>query len=94
MYSAVGIENRTSEVSVKNYYIKKGLDEPLKHMLVEDLAALDHLTEETILKELEARMKSGQFHTFIGDILLVLNPNESQNIYGIEVSKGLSFSGH
>lgn len=55
-------------------------------MNVEDLAALDRLTEDSILKELQARMKQNQFQTFIGDILLVLNPNERQDIYGEEVS--------
>lgn len=54
-------------------------------MLVEDLAALENLTEETILDELHERLKQGSFQTFVGDILLVLNPNEEHDIYGAHV---------
>lgn len=55
-------------------------------MHTEDLAALDHITEDIILDELHHRLQLGQFHTFVGDILLVLNPNEDQDIYGPEVN--------
>ena len=55
-------------------------------MFTEDLAALENLTEESILNELHERLRLGFFHTFIGDILLILNPNEEQDIYGLNVS--------
>ncbi|XP_057334569.1 neither inactivation nor afterpotential protein C-like isoform X2 [Microplitis mediator] len=57
-------------------------DEVSKIMLTEDLASLRVLTEESILTELYQRLHQGDFHTFVGDILLVLNPNELQDIYG------------
>lgn len=53
----------------------------MEDLLVEDLAALERITENTILEVLEARAKKQQFHTFIGDVLLVLNGNEPE-IYG------------
>jgi len=55
-------------------------------MLTEDLAALDILTEDAILDELRDRLRRGEYHTFIGDILLILNPNEEHDIYDIHVS--------
>lgn len=58
-------------------------------MLTEDLAALDIITEDIILNELRERLERGEYHTFIGDILLVLNPNEEHDIYGDHVSSML-----
>lgn len=55
-------------------------------MLTEDLSALDNLTEDNILNELHERLRLGFFHTFVGDILLILNPNEEQSIYEANVS--------
>lgn len=66
---------------------KRARDEDLQPMYVEDLAALEKISEESVLHELHARMKMGQFHTFIGNILLVLNPNVKQEIYGELVIK-------
>lgn len=55
-------------------------------MLTEDLAALDILTEDVILDELHGRLQRSDYHTFIGDVLLILNPNEEHDIYGAYVS--------
>lgn len=55
-------------------------------MHVEDLAALEEITEDSIVNELQARHSIGFHYTFIGDILLYLNPNKDLNIYNIEVS--------
>lgn len=52
---------------------------------MEDLAALETLTEDAILDELHERLRQGYYHSFIGDILLILNPNEKQDIYGSDV---------
>lgn len=76
---------KNSESLVNVNFLKKNLNEPSERMNVEDLAALDRLSEDIILQELHARLKKGQFHTFIGDVLLVLNPNERQDIYNDEV---------
>lgn len=59
--------------------------DPLEPMFMEDLAALETLTEDTILDELHERLRQGYYHSFIGDILLILNPNEQQDIYGSDV---------
>lgn len=55
-------------------------------MLTEDLAALEILTEDVILHQLRERLERGEYHTFVGDILLILNPNEERDIYGAYVS--------
>ncbi|KAL1381098.1 hypothetical protein pipiens_013709 [Culex pipiens pipiens] len=53
----------------------KGPDNKTERMNVEDLAALETLSEETILDELIQRYKSGSTYTFVGDVLLSMNPN-------------------
>ena len=58
-------------------------------MFTEDLAALENLTEDAVLDELHARLRQGYFHTFIGDILLIINPNEIQDVYGPHVGLNL-----
>ncbi|XP_025994439.1 neither inactivation nor afterpotential protein C isoform X2 [Solenopsis invicta] len=73
---------RKSELIVRKGFLKTRQDEPPEQMLTEDLAALDIITEDIILNELRERLERGEYHTFIGDILLVLNPNEEHDIYG------------
>jgi myosin-3 len=53
----------------------------------EDLAALEKLNGDAILKILEERLEAGDCHTFVGDVLLVLTPNEHQDIYSDEVGR-------
>ncbi|XP_028035821.1 neither inactivation nor afterpotential protein C [Bombyx mandarina] len=50
-------------------------------MQVEDLAALEILTEENLLNELQIKLMKGSFMSFVGDILLILNPNTDDDIY-------------
>lgn len=47
---------------------------------------MDILTEDAILDELGEKLRRGEYHTFIGDILLILNPNEEYDIYSLHVS--------
>ncbi|KAF7992951.1 hypothetical protein HCN44_005732 [Aphidius gifuensis] len=71
-----------SELPENDYQTDRSL--PGEVMLSEDLAGLEVLTEDTILDELHDRLRRGEFQTFIGDILVILNPNEIQDIYGFE----------
>ena len=64
----------------------KGSSSRPKRMYFEDLASMRNVGEKHILEELYNRFKEGFYQTFIGDILLVLNPNEAQNIYGGKVT--------
>ncbi|KAF5269227.1 hypothetical protein FQR65_LT02528 [Abscondita terminalis] len=81
-FGQIGRETRNSETMLKSSLLKDGYDKPMEEMLVEDLCALDEINEETILQLLGKRMDMGQPCTYVGDVLLVLNPNEQQDIYG------------
>nr|XP_006818305.1 PREDICTED: myosin-IIIa-like [Saccoglossus kowalevskii] len=53
---------------------------------VDDLATLNVLDEDTILKQLEVRYKKDLIYTYIGDILLAVNPYREITIYTDELS--------
>lgn len=65
--------------------VKLSLDDDLKIMLVEDLASLSNPTENKIIKLLKARCEEGDYYSFVGDVLVALNPNETQDIYDEKV---------
>ncbi|KAI4482907.1 hypothetical protein M0802_013616 [Mischocyttarus mexicanus] len=77
-----GKEGRQPETIVRKNLLKTHQTKPPEAMFTEDLAALEVLTEDAILDELQERLQQGHFHTFVGDVLLILNPNERQDIYG------------
>lgn len=80
-----GQQNRKTEFAVKNGFLKTGLSPKMELMHQEDLAAMEKLNEETIIQELQQRLKQGHFYTFVGDVLLALNPNEDIPIFGKEM---------
>lgn len=55
--------------------------EAAKPMHLEDLAALKEVSEDTVLDELQNRHLDGQSYTFVGDVLLYMNPNQDEPIY-------------
>ncbi|XP_058452551.1 neither inactivation nor afterpotential protein C [Malaya genurostris] len=63
------------DVKVVKDALKKP-DNRTEKMHVEDLAALESLTEDTILEELIQRYKNANNYTFVGDVLISMNPNE------------------
>jgi myosin-3 len=83
--SRVELPKDESEVTVIENFYKRGVEGDWEDMYVEDLASLDKISEKNVMKLLEDRMKVGQFQTFVGDVLLVLNPNEKKNIFGEQV---------
>ncbi|XP_028393472.1 myosin-IIIb-like isoform X2 [Dendronephthya gigantea] len=52
-----------------------------KMLGVDDLASLENLTEETILTHVMERYLGDQIYTYIGDILIAVNPFKSLPIY-------------
>ncbi|XP_014249774.1 neither inactivation nor afterpotential protein C isoform X2 [Cimex lectularius] len=78
------VSERKSEVKVKNGRLKQGIDKDGEKMYVEDLAALETLNEDTIINNLEHRYNENQYYTYIGDILLFMNPNEPVENYGFQ----------
>lgn len=76
---------KKEEVSIVRGFIKKYDTDPEK-MYVEDLAALENLTEENIIEELRHRMKKGFSYTFVGDVLLAINSNDMPKEFPRSVS--------
>ncbi|CAH0603393.1 unnamed protein product [Chrysodeixis includens] len=73
--------DKTPERIIKDGLLTtQGVKEP-ETMQVEDLAALEKLTEDSILAELQTKLAKGSFMSFIGDVLLVLNSNTTDDIY-------------
>lgn len=68
-------DKRAEEVLVRDGFIQKDQSNAVDPMVVEDLAAMETLSDEAITRELEERYRRGFYHTFVGDVLLVLNPN-------------------
>ncbi|XP_047350442.1 neither inactivation nor afterpotential protein C isoform X3 [Vespa velutina] len=79
-----GKAGRQPEAIVRKNLLKTHQTNPPEAMFTEDLAALEILTEDAILDELQERLQQGHFHTFVGDVLLILNPNEDYDIYGAQ----------
>ncbi|CAF3520186.1 unnamed protein product [Adineta steineri] len=48
---------------------------------IDDLSTLNVLDEESLLRELRARYKKGIIYTYIGDVLIAINPFKQLNIY-------------
>jgi myosin-3 len=84
-FASKGKSTRKTEVAIRNGCLKAGLSSEQEVMHLEDLAAMENLSEDMILKELHERLKQGQRHTFVGDVLLVLTSNEEQPTYSDEV---------
>lgn len=74
-----------SESLVYEGYIKNH-DNKMEKMYVEDLAAIEPLHDDAILEEIRNKMKIGDTYSFIGDILLSMNPNQKYPIHDRKVS--------
>lgn len=66
--------------------------EKAKPMHYEDLAALKEVSEETVLNELQNRHFDGLSYTFVGDVLLYVNPNRDETLYEKKVIFHLELS--
>ncbi|XP_072556998.1 unconventional myosin-XVI-like isoform X2 [Paramormyrops kingsleyae] len=53
----------------------------------DDLASLSELTDSSLLYEMQKRFSNNQIYTYIGHILLILNPNKGLPIYSALVSQ-------
>ncbi|CAM2720933.1 unnamed protein product [Rotaria socialis] len=52
---------------------------------IDDLSTLTVLDKESLLRELRARYKKGIIYTYIGDVLIAINPFKQLNIYEKQV---------
>ena len=55
-------------------------------MYPDDLAAVDRLDKERVLLTLGNRYSRGQFQTYVGDVLLIINPQQETNLYDNQVN--------
>ncbi|XP_028966557.1 myosin-IIIb [Galendromus occidentalis] len=81
-----GIIKRPPEITTKHGQLKTDRKSKPEPILVDDLALMEVLSEDTILEQLSRRYKQGQIYTYIGDILLALNPFQHLSIYSADVS--------
>jgi myosin-3 len=61
---------------------------------VDNLANMAELSEETLLKEIEGRFMAHNIMTYVGDILIVMNPYQRYPIYTKEIAafyKGMQY---
>lgn len=54
-------------------------------MYTDDLATLEVLTEDAIVEQLQKRYTQNQIYTYIGDILVAVNPFTDVGIYTSKV---------
>ncbi|KAG8034288.1 hypothetical protein G9C98_001372 [Cotesia typhae] len=83
--SSSSVINRCIESTTKHGKLKINRKAQPKKIYFDDLAALDSFTEEIIVEQLKERFKQGQIYTYIGDILIAVNPYINLGLYtGIE----------
>lgn len=73
--------SRKEEARIRDGFLKYK-DRELQTMHVEDLAALETISEDNIVQELEERHNAKNHYSFVGDVLLFINPNTHLNLYG------------
>ncbi|XP_011865309.1 PREDICTED: myosin-IIIb-like isoform X1 [Vollenhovia emeryi] len=82
---AEGRVHRQPEVTTKHGKLKTDRKTRPEKMYMDDLAALDMLSEEAIVDQLQHRYEQAQIYTYIGDILVAVNPFTNLGLYtGIE----------
>ncbi|XP_066603378.1 myosin-IIIb-like isoform X2 [Prorops nasuta] len=80
-----GRVHRQPEVTTKHGKLKADRKTRPEKMYMDDLAALDLLSEEAIVDQLQNRYEQAQIYTYIGDILVAVNPFTNLGLYtGIE----------
>ncbi|XP_014476501.1 PREDICTED: myosin-IIIb-like isoform X2 [Dinoponera quadriceps] len=80
-----GRVHRQPEVTTKHGKLKTDRKTRPEKMYMDDLAALDMLSEEAIVEQLQHRYEQAQIYTYIGDILVAVNPFTNLGLYtGIE----------
>jgi myosin III len=73
----------TKKIEMTTKYGKLKTDRKSKpeKMYIDDLAALEFLSEDLIVEQLQRRYEVAQIYTYIGDILIACNPFEKLGLY-------------
>ncbi|GIY22531.1 csa-NinaC [Caerostris extrusa] len=75
------IPSRALTVTVKNWNFKTDNESPYIKMLPDDLAATENQSEESVVDFLYHRFSQDDIYTYIGDILLAINPRKKLPLY-------------
>ncbi|PNF20373.1 hypothetical protein B7P43_G12424, partial [Cryptotermes secundus] len=78
---AEGSSHRQPEVTTKHGKLKPDRKSKPQPMYMDDLAALDILSEDGIVEQLQHRFEQNQIYTYIGDILVAVNPFIDLGLY-------------
>ncbi|XP_014247275.1 myosin-IIIb-like [Cimex lectularius] len=76
-----GRYSRQPEITTKHGKLKSHKRYVKSDINVEDLVCLSVLTEDIIVEQLKARFEIDQIYTYIGDILIGINPYASLGLY-------------
>ncbi|KAM7110857.1 unconventional myosin-XVI isoform 2-T3 [Molossus nigricans] len=87
-----GLCKKQSQDSTSEYATVNGTSKPEQIKLMppapnDDLATLSELNDGSLLYEIQKRFGNNQIYTFIGDILLLVNPFKELPIYSTMVSQ-------
>ncbi|NXJ53730.1 MYO3B protein, partial [Spizaetus tyrannus] len=77
-------KTRRERIHTRRPYRVDGAD---KYSLDDDLVNLEVLDEDTIIHQLQKRYADLQIYTYVGDILIALNPFQNLSIYSPQFSK-------
>ncbi|XP_045779592.1 myosin-IIIb-like isoform X2 [Maniola jurtina] len=78
---ADGRTSRAPEATTKRGKLKSHRKAKPEKMYTDDLATLETLTEDAIVDQLQKRYTQNQIYTYIGDILVAVNPFTDIGIY-------------
>ncbi|XP_052758788.1 myosin-IIIb-like isoform X2 [Galleria mellonella] len=78
---AEGRSGRAPEATTKRGKLKSHRKAKPEKMYTDDLATLEVLTEDAIVEQLEKRYNQNHIYTYIGDILVAVNPFTDIGIY-------------
>ncbi|XP_013191306.2 myosin-IIIb [Amyelois transitella] len=78
---AEGRSSRAPEATTKRGKLKSHRKAKPEKMYTDDLAALEVLTEDAIVEQLQKRYTQNHIYTYIGDILVAVNPFTDIGIY-------------
>ncbi|GAB0099464.1 Neither inactivation nor afterpotential protein C [Sergentomyia squamirostris] len=83
---------RRVEVTTKHGRLRSDRKSRPQKMYMDDLAGLEILSEDAITEQLQKRYECNQIYTYIGDILLAVNPFANVGLYGNNYQKRYSGS--
>ena len=63
-----------ADTTVRRGHLKVDRKRPKEKVVKDDLAMLDDLTEEIIIDNLTSRYNEDKFYTYVGEILIAINP--------------------